>query len=225
MSQAVFPRARRVRARRRRARRSLDRPPIPDPGAGPAGRARGARRPRPLADGLGQDARLRAADRRAHRARRRPPVGARARPDARARGAGDRGARAARAGQGPSGRGRVRRRAAPMRRRSASRSAHILVATPGRLEDLAERRLVDLSQVRIVRPRRGRPDARHGLPAPGRQARPPAAAQPPDDVLLGHARRRGRRARPRLHEQPLALRGRALDHAASPARSSTTSSR
>jgi superfamily II DNA/RNA helicase len=31
-----------------------------------------------------------------------------------------------------------------------AKSAHVLVATPGRLQDLAERRLVDLSQVRIL---------------------------------------------------------------------------
>src|SRR5256885_1795784 len=31
-----------------------------------------------------------------------------------------------------------------------AKSAHVLVATPGRLEDLAQRRLVDLSQVRIL---------------------------------------------------------------------------
>jgi superfamily II DNA/RNA helicase len=31
-----------------------------------------------------------------------------------------------------------------------AKSAHILVATPGRLQDLAERRLVDLSQVRVL---------------------------------------------------------------------------
>ena len=44
------------------------------------------------------------------------------------------------------------------------------------------------------RPRRSGSDARHGLPAPGRRDRPQASSQAPDDVLLGHARRPGRRA-------------------------------
>ena len=46
----------------------------------------------------------------------------------------------------------------------AARRAHMLVATPGRLEDLiaAPRRLA--RRRRDPRPRRGRPDARHGLP-------------------------------------------------------------
>ena len=39
----------------------------------------------------------------------------------------------------------------PLRAQSArAESAHILVATPGRLEDFAQRRLVDLSQIRIL---------------------------------------------------------------------------
>src|SRR5918992_2096648 len=39
----------------------------------------------------------------------------------------------------------------PLRSQAArAKSAHVLVATPGRLEDLAERRLIDLSHVRIL---------------------------------------------------------------------------
>ena len=59
--------------------------------------------------------------------------------------------------------------------RPRGRSAHLLVATPGRLEDLATARC-------FARRRddagagRGRPDARHGLPAPGRPDRAAAAA-------------------------------------------------
>jgi len=38
----------------------------------------------------------------------------------------------------------------PLRKQAAkTKSAHILVATPGRLEDLAERRMVDLSHIRV----------------------------------------------------------------------------
>ena len=52
---------------------------------------------------------------------------------------------------------------------------------------------------RDPRPRRGRPDARHGLQAAGRPDRQAPPARSPDDVLLGDARRRGRRARARVH--------------------------
>jgi ATP-dependent RNA helicase RhlE len=39
----------------------------------------------------------------------------------------------------------------PLRAQAArAKSAHVLVATPGRLEDLAQRRLVDLSRIRIL---------------------------------------------------------------------------
>ena len=120
---------------------------------------------------------------------------------------------------------RLRRRAARAPRRSAPRGAHILVATPGRLEDLAERRLVDLSQRPHARPRRGRPDARHGLPAAGRPHRPPAAAEPPDDVLLGHARRpRSASWHAPTRNSPSRFEAELADRA-SPARSSTASSR
>ncbi len=68
--------------------------------------------------------------------------------------------------------------------------AHVIVATPGRLEDLIQRRAIDLAERPHARPRRGRPDARHGLPAARRPDRRAAAAQAPDAVLLGHARGR-----------------------------------
>ena len=74
----------------------------------------------------------------------------------------------------------------------AARRAHMLVATPGRLEDLLDRRAVSLWRRAGADPRRGGPDARHGLPTARRPHRRPAAAQAPDAVLLGHARRRGR---------------------------------
>ena len=51
-------------------------------------------------------------------------------------------------------------------------TAHILIATPGRLQDLTERRLVVARRRPDPRARRGRPDARHGVPAPGRPDRP-----------------------------------------------------
>ena len=54
------------------------------------------------------------------------------------------------------------------RQAKQAKDADILVATPGRLKDLVDRRLVSLGEDRHARPRRGRPDARHGLQAPGR---------------------------------------------------------
>ena len=56
------------------------------------------------------------------------------------------------------------------RRRAAPTS---LVATPGRLEDLLERRAVSAGRRARTRARRGRPHARHGLPARRRPHRRP----------------------------------------------------
>ena len=82
---------------------------------------------------------------------------------------------------------------------AAAKKADILVATPGRLEDLIARGAVALDQVQRARPRRGRPDARHGLPPGGRPDRQPDPRRPPDPLLLGDARGRHRQGRPRLH--------------------------
>ena len=130
------------------------------------------------------------------------PVRARARPDARARAAGRRGLRADRAGERPTRRRRLRGHAAPRtggsrprrarRRRDARPPSGPRRAAPHRPERDPH-----------PRPRRGRPHARHGLQAAGRPDRAPVAEQPSDDVLLGDARRRGRRARARVHEQPV----------------------
>ena len=73
-------------------------------------------------------------------------------------------------------------------------------------------------------PRRGRPDARHGLQAAGRQDPAQGLARPADDVLLRHARRRRRRAGPRLYEPARQDRGRASEQARARARSSISSS-
>jgi superfamily II DNA/RNA helicase len=83
-----------------------------------------------------------------------------------------------------------------------AKHAHVLVATPGRLEDLAQRRLVDLSGVRSSSSTRPT-GCSTWAQAAGRQARAAHAEEPPDDVLLGHARRRGRQPRTRVHEQPI----------------------
>ena len=75
------------------------------------------------------------------------------------------------------------------------------------------------------RPRRGRPDARHGLQAAGRadpRARP---RQPPDDALLGDARRRGSGACADVHAEPVAVTRPSCRRISSRARSTTSSSR
>ena len=110
MSQKSFHGLGVSQACRRRARSPLHPRALLDPGARPAGRARRARRPGEVADRLGQDPGLRAADRRARRAARREAERARARPHARARPAGDRRACSGREAEGPAHRLRLRRR-------------------------------------------------------------------------------------------------------------------
>ena len=107
--------------------------------------------------------------------------------------------------------------------RNAQR-AHIIVATPGRLEDLLERGALSLDKRPDPRARRGRPHARHGLPPRRRPHRRPVPARAPDPLLLGHARRRGRPRRPGLHRpRRPPPRARARPRPA-PRRSSTASS-
>ena len=71
-------------------------------------------------------------------------------------------------------------------------ASHILVATPGRLEDLLARGAFRLGPDPDAGPRRGGPDARHGLSPGDRPDRRRLPAGPPDAVLLRHPRRRGR---------------------------------
>ena len=157
--------------------------------------------------GSGQDPRLRVADRRALEPRDGQPSALVLVPT-RARAAGHRRAVHRREAEGPPHRRGLRRRAAPGQaakaREGARRRRH---ARPARGPRAAA--AVDPRPHPDPRPRRGRPDARHGLQAAGGQARSPGAQQPPDDVLLGDARRGGWHPRPRLHVQPVALRSRA----------------
>ena len=104
-------------------------------------------------------------------------------------------------------RGRLRRHRRQRAGEGRRRRAHP-VATPGRLHDLVERGVIELGGVADLRAGRGRPHARHGLPAAGRPHRAPPAEGSPDDVLLGHARRRRRADRRRVHARPGPPRGR-----------------
>ena len=92
--------------------------------------------------------------------------------------------------------------------REAAKS-HIIVATPGRLEDLLAAARVHARPRQGARARRGRPDARHGLQAARRPDRRAVPARAPDAVLLRDARRRGRPRRRGLHLRPGAPRARA----------------
>ena len=72
-------------------------------------------------------------------------------------------------------------------------------ARPARGPDRARRRLARPRP--DPRPRRGRPDARHGLQAGGQPDRRPDPGRAPDPLLLGDAGGRDRQARRRLHAQ------------------------
>ena len=160
----------------RRARAARHHQPVPDPGARPPGRARRPRRAGQGAHRVGQDPRLRPADRRA-RPRRptasRPSLVLVPTRELAAQVAGelelDRQAEEACASQ-PS-------TAAPRSSSQAKRArgAHIL-DRHARPPPGSDRAPAGLARPRPdARPRRGRPDARHGLQAPGRPDRPPAA--------------------------------------------------
>ena len=102
--------------------------------------------------------------------------------------------------------------ASPSRRRRPAR-AHILVATPGRLEDLLERARVHARRGAHTRARRGRPHARHGLSPGGRPDRPRAAPRTRQTLFfsatLDGRRRRARRRYTRDAVPPRARRSRA----------------
>ena len=77
---------------------------------------------------------------------------------------------------------------------SLEKGVDILVATPGRLEDLIERRVVQPRLGRGDRPRRGRPHGRSRLPAGRAPPARPDPARRPAAAVLGHPRRRRRAA-------------------------------
>ena len=121
------------------------------------------------------------------------PVRARARADARARDADRRGHPRDRACARAPRDSRLRRRRPASSRHGRRPLAHPRrdprsPRGPARARRLHARRDPD------ARPRRGRPDARHGLSPGGRPDRRAVPGDAPDAVLLGDARRRGRAA-------------------------------
>ena len=75
------------------------------------------------------------------------------------------------------------------------RGAHIVVATPGRLNDLVQRRLISLDAIRILVLDEADRMLDMGFQPQVEQIVRLLPKRAPDDALLGHARRRGRRAR------------------------------
>ena len=189
-------------------------------------RPRRPRRARQVPHGLRQDARLRRADRRRASSPTTRARGARARPDARARHARSSTSCAA------SPHARAPDASPPSTAASASRSrpatparAHIVVATPGRLEDLlAAPRLHARATSRSSSSTRPTACSTWASARPS-TASSPSARRPPDAVLLGDARRRGRRDRPRLHAATRAATSTRRRAGAQGRRSSTASSR
>ena len=160
---------------------------VPDPGARHFRRPRRARHSRPVADRVGQDARLRHPAGGA--AERRRPAALGADPGA--------DARAGRPGGAPSSaiaRARGLRVAAAYGGASIGEQAKKVtgaqVSSPRpAASTICRRGAIAARASPHPRAGRGRPDARHGLSAAGRQDCEAAAPGPPDDVLLGHAGR------------------------------------
>ena len=86
------------------------------------------------------------------------------------------------------------------------RGVDVLVACPGRLTDLIERREVDLDEVEIVVVDEADRMADMGFLPAVQQLLDRTPADPPDAAVLGHARRRGRPARAALPARPVAPR-------------------
>ena len=189
-------RSRHLQAGGRRPASAFDHPALPRPGDGHPRRARRPRPSRPIPDRLGQDARLRRAAGRPDRARRsaarRPWSSPRpASSPARSSTSSHRWPRPARlriaavyggVGFGP-------QIAAAQPRRHPRRHPG-----PARGPDRARRGLAGADP--RPRPRRGRPDARHGLPPRRRPDRRRDPARSPDPLLLGDPRGRRRHASP-----------------------------
>ena len=221
-----FQRARRERGRRAGARGPRLRRAVPHPVSRPARRARRPRHPREVADRLGQDTRFRDPDRRA-----RSTATAR-RPEALVlvptrelalQVAEEIGSFAS--AKGLQVGARLRRRAGRLAGEAAQGRAHRRRdAGPAPGSDRAPARLARRHP--HPRPRRGRPDARHGLPPAGRAdppQRPAASGRRCSSPRRSTARSAS--SRTAYTEDPVALRGAARDRERRTASSSTTSCR
>ena len=143
-------RARRERGVGRRARGARHRQSLPDPVARDPARARRHRPAREVPDRLGQDARVRDPARRARRraTTRGPPRSS----SSRRASSRSRSPRRSRHSPTPatSRSPRVYGGVALRPQANRARDAHVIVATPGRLQDLLDRRLVTLDAVEIL---------------------------------------------------------------------------
>ena len=99
----------------------------------------------------------------------------------------------------------------------------VVVGTPGRLIDLQRQKILNLSEVKSLGARRGRRDARHGLPARCREARVHGSASPADHALLSDHARADPQPRPPLHD-PTHAHPRASTQATTPRPSMPSSS-
>ncbi len=198
-----------LRTPRQGPRRPGHRAAVRHPGAHDRRRPGRARRVRQGQDRLGQDARVRAPAPRAPGPCRAPQAPRpRARPDPRARAAGARRARPA------GGRGRQPgRRGVRRRRHEQADQGHHRRGRGDHRHSRAADRPRGPQGGRAQRPgdrgrRRGGPDGRHGLPPAGRVAPAPRRHPAPDAAVLGHPRRRGRRADQAVPARPRVPRGR-----------------
>ena len=106
-----------------------------------------------------------------------------------------------------------------------AKKAHVLVATPGRLQDLVDRRLISIAEVRVLI----LDEADRMLDMGFKPQVDKIVRLLPEDrqtmFFSRHARRRGRRAGAPLHAHAGPLRGRAAARDRGRARSTTASSR
>ena len=203
---------------------SRDHRAVRDPARRDRRRDRRPRRDREVAHRLGQDARVRDPAGRADRRRGPAPGGAGARADARARDP-DRRRHPRHRPRARAARHRGLRRRRPGQAGQGRRHLARAGGDSGPARGPARARRVHAGPDPDADPRRGRPDARHGLSPRDRPDRRRLPAEASDAVLLGHARRRSR-----THRQPLRARSgdppsTARRHGAPTRRSSTGSCR